>query len=645
MADILNKEELLQENRQLQVRLEELEETLHAIHSGEVDALVVSTPQGDRVFTLTGALEPYRVLVETMSEGAVTLAQDGTIFWCNGRFAELVVTPHEQIIGLPLHTWIHAKEKDKFATMLAKGYAGIVREELALQTGSGQCVPVHLSMRPLPEAAVSGIVAVITDLTEVAAATAASTRMAMIVDSSDVAIVSTTLDGVVESWNKAAERLFGYSFAEAMGRPIQLLMASPEPVGDIAQKLDAVCNGGSMEEAETVQLRKDGSTIHVSTSAFPICDSLDRIVGISFILRDITERKRAEDALYRANRALRTLSAGNQSLVQAMSEAELLQSVTRVIGEEGGYSLATVDYAEDDPESSIRPMAWSIPERDYFLAERISWADKENGQVPAGRAIRSGATQICHDIAGDTGFRPWKDAALGHGYVSNIALPLSGGGRTFGALSIYSATADAFDAQEVQMLEELASDLAYGITNLRTRIEHEQHAMQLRESLEQSIQTIAGTLEARDPYTAGHQRRTAELATAIARKMGLPEEQVNGIHFASIIHDVGKIHIPAEILAKPGKLSAIEFMFIKAHPQAGYDILKHVKFPWPITDIILQHHERLDGTGYPQGLKEGQILLEAKILAVADVVEAMCSHRPYRPALGIGAALEEIERG
>ncbi len=215
----------------------------------------------------------------------------------------------------------------------------------------------------------------------------------------------------------------------------------------------------------------------------------------------------------------------------------------------------------------------------------------------------------------------------------------------FGGLSIYSSDANAFDDEEVRLLEELANDLAYGIVTLRTRKEHEQHAIILRQSLEQSIQTIADTVEARDPYTAGHQRRVAELATAIAQEMGLPEEQINGIHLAGIIHDLGKIHVPAEILSKPGKLTDIEYMLIKQHPQDGYDILKNVKFPWPIADIILQHHERMDGSGYPQGLKGDAILLEARIMAVADVVEAMSSHRPYRAALGIEPALDEIRRG
>jgi putative two-component system response regulator len=164
----------------------------------------------------------------------------------------------------------------------------------------------------------------------------------------------------------------------------------------------------------------------------------------------------------------------------------------------------------------------------------------------------------------------------------------------------------------------------------------------LRTSLIDSITALASTVEMRDPYTAGHQRRVAQLAIAIAKEMHLPEEQIEGIQLAGVVHDVGKIRIPAEILSKPGRLTPLEFELIKQHSQSGYEILKSIDFPWPIAQIVLQHHERLDGSGYPQALKSDQILLEAKIIAVADVVESMTSHRPYRPGLGIDAALQEI---
>ena len=174
---------------------------------------------------------------------------------------------------------------------------------------------------------------------------------------------------------------------------------------------------------------------------------------------------------------------------------------------------------------------------------------------------------------------------------------------------------------------------------------------QLRESLEQlrramqmTIQVLVMAVEIKDPYTAGHQRRATNLARTIATEMGLPPEKIEGLRMAGVIHDIGKITLPTEILSKPTKLSDIELLLIREHVRLGYDILKDVESPWPLAEIVLQHHERMDGSGYPRGLKGEEILIEARILAVADVVEAMASHRPYRAALGLDAALEEIEK-
>ena len=166
----------------------------------------------------------------------------------------------------------------------------------------------------------------------------------------------------------------------------------------------------------------------------------------------------------------------------------------------------------------------------------------------------------------------------------------------------------------------------------------------LRKSLMGTIHAMSMMVEARDPYTSGHQRRVSSLASAVAREMGLHETVIENIGMAGNIHDIGKMAIPSEILSKPGRLTDIEMRLIKVHPQTGYDILKGVELPYPIAEIVLQHHERIDGSGYPNGLKNSEILLEAKIITIADVVEAMASHRPYRPALGIEVALQEIEK-
>jgi putative two-component system response regulator len=180
------------------------------------------------------------------------------------------------------------------------------------------------------------------------------------------------------------------------------------------------------------------------------------------------------------------------------------------------------------------------------------------------------------------------------------------------------------------------SDLSQALTDVKLNLD------KLRRAMEGIVEAISVTVEMRDPYTSGHQKRVAELACAIAREMQLSEDEIYGLHMASVIHDLGKITVPAEILSKPGQLSGLEYELIKSHVQAGYDILKQIDFPWPLAEIILQHHERMNGSGYPNGLRQEEILLPARILSVSDVFETIASHRPYRPSLGLQRAMDEI---
>jgi putative nucleotidyltransferase with HDIG domain len=168
--------------------------------------------------------------------------------------------------------------------------------------------------------------------------------------------------------------------------------------------------------------------------------------------------------------------------------------------------------------------------------------------------------------------------------------------------------------------------------------------VKLRKLMDEVVNGLVSAIEMRDPYTAGHQRRVAELAAKIGEEMNLSLDQMDGLRIAALLHDIGKINVPSEILSKPGKLTQVEFAIIESHAEAGYEVLKSIEFPWPIAQIVLQHHEKIDGSAYPQGLKNDEILLEARIICVADVVEAMSSHRPYRPALGLKEALNEIDQ-
>jgi len=191
----------------------------------------------------------------------------------------------------------------------------------------------------------------------------------------------------------------------------------------------------------------------------------------------------------------------------------------------------------------------------------------------------------------------------------------------------------------------LVLGIARDITERKQAEQQAKHGYKkLQKTMQATIYTISKIIETRDPYTAGHQNTVSQLAVAIAQEMKLPEDKIEGIRIAALVHDIGKINIPAEILSKPSKLNEMEFSLIKNHSKVGYDILKSIEFPWSVAEIVIQHHERLNGSGYPQGLKGEEILLEARIIGVADVIEAMSSHRPYRPALGIDAALEEISQ-
>ncbi len=197
-------------------------------------------------------------------------------------------------------------------------------------------------------------------------------------------------------------------------------------------------------------------------------------------------------------------------------------------------------------------------------------------------------------------------------------------------------------AEFVARLKRVLSERAAKIDRNNALEEARHNLDKLRRAMEGIVQAISTTVEMRDPYTAGHQQRVADLACAIAEAMALPEDEIYGLRMASVIHDLGKIMIPSEILSKPGQLNPLEYELIKNHVQAGYDILKQIEFPWPLADIILQHHERMDGSGYPNGLRGDEIMLAARILSVSDVFETIASHRPYRPSLGLPHALNEL---
>ena len=365
---------------------------------------------------------------------------------------------------------------------------------------------------------------------------------------------------------------------------------------------------------------------------------------------EVEVRKEAEQLLYKINLELTMLSDCIHAVVRATDEQRLIQEVCRIIVEVGGYEMAWVGFAEQDQKKSVRPVAWMGNNKGFLEIIKISWDDCDHGRGPTGTAIRTAEPMVNENTRENPNIILWREEMLKRNFNSSVALPLIYGEDVLGVLTIYAEKTEAFDKSEIDRLMGLANDLTYGICALRTRIERieagkeiELHVDKLQKALSGTINVVASTVEVRDPYTAGHQRRVATLAQAIAKEMDLPGHQVEGIYMAGVVHDLGKIYVPAEILSKPSGLNDIEFNLIRTHSQVGYDLLKTIDFPWPIAQIVYQHHERLDGSGYPRGLSAEQILIEAKIICVADVVEAMASHRPYRPARGVKTALKHIE--
>lgn len=360
----------------------------------------------------------------------------------------------------------------------------------------------------------------------------------------------------------------------------------------------------------------------------------------------MTSQNKLENALRNAEWAYETVVKCHSIIVNADNEDDLFNAICNILVTEGPFKLAWVGRADQGEDKKVVPVAEAGFKKGYLSSIDISWGENKLGQGPTGKAIRSGLPQAILDIQNDPAFAPWRDKALEYNYHSSIALPIiCDNKRVLGALNIYSENPNNFDGKQIDLLVNLSLDLARGVNILRIKDEKEKAELALHETLFNTVKVLALALEKRDPYTSGHQKRVADLAVAIASKMGLDEFTIEGIRLGGIIHDIGKIYVPADILNRPGKLTDAEFEIIKSHPQVGLEIMCDIDFLWPIKEIIIQHHERLDGTGYPKGLKENEIVLEAKIIAVADVVEAINSHRPYRPAYGIEVALDELKRG
>ena len=351
--------------------------------------------------------------------------------------------------------------------------------------------------------------------------------------------------------------------------------------------------------------------------------------------------------------ALSALSEAAAALARANSTELLIQEVCKAIASQGPYVLAWVGQAEHDVFKTVKVAGVAGSAEGYIKNITVSWSDSEiTGKGPAGSSIRNNKTSVVVDSEIDPGFVAWRERAKAFGIRSVIGCPIPNGSddTPFGSLLVYSKIPNTFGPSEIQLFESLAKEIGFGLRSIERQHKlddqiHEKEITQERLStaLRATIEAMSKTMEWRDPYTAGHQKRVASISMAIGRQLGWDNERIQALYMAAMVHDIGKMAVPSEILTKPSRLTDLEMQMVQGHVEAGYQILKDIPFPWPIADMVYQHHERLDGSGYPNKLKDEQICEEARVLAVADTIEAMATHRPYRPARGLVAAMEEIK--
>ena len=356
--------------------------------------------------------------------------------------------------------------------------------------------------------------------------------------------------------------------------------------------------------------------------------------------------------LQKQNWALLAHAKASLALVRSNNRDDLISGVCNAIVNQSPYILAWVGLAMHDNLKTVQVIGSHGVAADYAKGIDVKWSpDTSAGKGPTGQCIQTSLPVLILDTENDPRFLPWRERSKPYGIRSVIAVPIKDHEpQAIAALTVYANLPNAFGEVEIQLFESLAKEIGFGLAAIEKQQlldeeikERERLNDQLIKTLNSTIEAMSKTMEWRDPYTAGHQKKVALLSQAIARKLGWGEERIKGLYLAALVHDLGKIATPAEILTKPSMLTEMELALIKEHPKTGYDILKDIPFTWPIAQAVYQHHERIDGSGYPNQLVGDAIIPEAKILAIADTIESMTSHRPYRPGLGLEKAILQVK--
>jgi PAS domain S-box-containing protein len=542
----------------------------------------------------------YRIIVDTADEGIWVFDEEYLSTFVNNRMVNLLGYEYDEIMGRSLSFFLFEEDLPDFQEKAARRRHGIAeRYERRIRRKDNTILWAHVSATPIMDKGgrFQGSFAMFTDITERKEAEKAllesEKKYRSIFENAVEGMFQSTPDGQLITANPAMARIFGYATPEEMITQVHnigLQLYSNEKDRRTFQQL--LGEHGIAGGFEAPFYRKDGTVLWGTLNVRALKDSADNVLYYEGTLEDITPRKSAEEELKKSEEKYRHIFENAVMGIYQVTPDGRYLSANPILASIHGYgsSEEMVDSVADITQLYVDPSR---------RAELKRIMD-EQGFVKGFEIIMRK-----------------KDGSL-H-WVSNTAQAIR---DEDGAILYYEGT----------------------IEDITSRKLAEESVKQLKQTLLGTLHALSRSIELREPGIAGHHRRVSNLGSAIARAMGLDDDMAESIKMAGLVHDIGNMSVPSEILSKPGKLSEMEYNFVKLHPRSGYDILKETGLPFPVAEIVLQHHERLNGSGYPQGLKAKEILLEARILTVADLVEAMASPRPYRPARGIDAALEEIRK-
>jgi len=547
---------------------------------------------------LNNTIKELNMLLEMNVEGVRFIDSDFNVIRVNKKFCEISGVDEDNNLALKCYEIFHGPDCNKPTCILKQILNGArkVKREINIARVDEKVIPCILTALPLKDADGNtiGVVENFNDISEVREAEKSmlesKKKYRELADTLDEMVIDIDLKGNITYVNNEAFDKTGYTQKDLdKGFNIMQVVAPMDKV-KVAVNFIKLLKGKKAGRTSIYKIkRKDGTTFRTVAHPNYLLDGKGKITAIRVVLVDLSDIEIAEKKLRESEEKYRLLFENSlDGVYRTTLEGKYIDvnpALVKMLGYGSREELLKID----------------IPTQLYYRKEDRPGPEQRN-KIFETRLKRKDGSIIVVEINSRVVYKYGKPVCY-EGIVRDIT-------------------------------ERKAAEKKV-----------EEGYQKLKKILDDVINTLASIVEIKDPYTSGHQKRVALIATAISKELGLDEEKVEAINTAALIHDIGKINLPASVLTRPGRLSKIEYDMVKTHSRLGYDMINHIEFPKPVSDIVLQHHERIDGSGYPQGLKGDEIIPEAKILAVADVVEAMISHRPYRPALGIGKAVEEIKQG